>query len=120
MNADGSVGRDRRCVFQGDALSFAEQREKNQRYESEALQDDGKCDGTLLDAAGALFGLWIAFDEATAERTEFVFGWTGHTLDIESHHTPPGNFLRAVGICSASLRRLRSEGQRRARRDVRC
>jgi hypothetical protein len=65
-DADGSVGRNRRGVFQRDALTFAEQREKNQRYESEALQDDGKCDGTLLDAAGSPFGLRIAFDEATA------------------------------------------------------
>ena len=104
----------------GNALTFAEQWEKNQCHESEALQDDGNGDGALLDAAGALFRLRIAFDEATAERTEFVFGWTGHTLGIESHHTPPENFLRAVGICGASLRRLRSGNQRRSRRDVRC
>jgi hypothetical protein len=42
-------------------------------------------------------------------------------LRFDRHHTPPEKFLRAVGFfCGASLRRLLSEGQRRARRDVRC
>jgi hypothetical protein len=31
------------------------------------LQDDGNCYRTLLEAARALFGLGIAFDEAIAE-----------------------------------------------------
>jgi hypothetical protein len=31
------------------------------------LQDDGDGYGALLESAGALFGLRIAFDEATAE-----------------------------------------------------
>jgi hypothetical protein len=104
----------------GDALALTEKRKKNERYESDTLQDDGNGDGALLDAAGALFGLRIAFDQATRERTESVFGRTGYTLDIESHHTPPEKLLRAVGFCGASLRRLRSGDQRRARRDVRC
>jgi hypothetical protein len=91
MIPNSSVGRDRRGVFQRDAFTFAEQREKNQRYESKALQDDRNGYGTLLDVAGALFGLRIAFNEATAKGTEFIFGRTGHTLDIQSHHTPPGN-----------------------------
>jgi hypothetical protein len=82
----------------GDALAFAEQREKNERYESKALHDDGKGDGAPLDAAGAFFGLRIAFDQATREQTESLFGRTGHTLDIESHHTPPEKLLRAVGF----------------------
>jgi len=118
--ANGSVGWNGSRIFQRDAFAFAEKWKKNQCYESEALQNDGNGDGALLDAAGALFGLWIAFDKATAERTKGVIGYTGHTLDFESHHTPPENFLRAVGFCGASLRRLRSGDQRRARRDVRC
>jgi hypothetical protein len=65
------------------------------------LQDDGNCDGTLLDKAGALFGLRIAFDEAVAERAECIFGRSGHTLDFVIHHTPPENFLRAVGFFAA-------------------
>jgi len=114
------IGRQRSKNFHGDTLALAEKWDKNESDESKALQGDGDCDRTLLDAASTHFGLRIAFDEATAERTKFVFGQSGHTLDFESHHTPPENFLRAVGICGASLRRLRSEDQRRARRDVRC
>jgi hypothetical protein len=40
MIPNSSVGRDRRGVFQRDAFTFAEQREKNKRYESETLQSD--------------------------------------------------------------------------------
>jgi len=118
--ANTSIGWNGSRNFQRNAFAFAEKGKKNQRDESEALQDDGNCYGAPLDAAGAFFGLRIAFDEATAERTKGVIGHTGHTLDFESHHTPPENFLRAVGFCGASLRRLHSGDQRRARRDVRC
>jgi len=50
-----------------EPLAFAEKGKQNQRYKSEALQDDGNCYGALLEAAGKLFGLRIAFDEAVAE-----------------------------------------------------
>jgi hypothetical protein len=65
--ANTSVGWNRRRIHQGDAFAFAEKWEKNQRYESEALQDDGNCYCTLLEVARALFGLRIAFDQTTAE-----------------------------------------------------
>jgi hypothetical protein len=118
--ANTSVGWNGRRIFQRDAFAFAQKWEKNQYDESEALQDDGDCYGALLDAACAFFGLSIAFDEATSERTKGAIGHTGHPLDFERHYTPPENFLRAVGFCGASPRRLRSGDQRRARRDVRC
>ena len=65
--ADGSIGWNWSRVFQRNALAFAEKGKQHQRYESEALQNDGNGDGTLLDAAGALFELRIAFDETVAE-----------------------------------------------------
>jgi hypothetical protein len=48
-------------------LALAEQRKKNERGESERLQNDGNGDRALLDAAGAFFGQRIAFDQATTE-----------------------------------------------------
>lgn len=62
-----SVGRNWRRDLERDALAFAEKWKKNQRDESDALQEDGYCYCALLDATSALFGLRIAFDQTTAE-----------------------------------------------------
>jgi hypothetical protein len=67
MVANGSVGWNRRRVYQRNALAFTEERKKNQRHKGEALQDDGNCYGALFDPAGTPFALRIAFDEAVAE-----------------------------------------------------
>jgi hypothetical protein len=87
--ANRSVGRNWSRILEPDALAFAEKRKKNQSDKGDALQDNGNCNCALPDAAGAFFGLRIAFDEATAERSKAIFGHTGHKLDFKSHHTPP-------------------------------
>jgi len=62
-----TIRRNRGDILNRDAFTFAEQRKKDKRSKGEGLQGDGNGYGALLDAAGALFGLRVAFDEAPAE-----------------------------------------------------
>jgi hypothetical protein len=67
VSTNWSVRRNRRHDWKEGPFALAEKWKKNQRDKSDALQDDGYCDGTLLDATRAFLRLRIAFDEAVAE-----------------------------------------------------